>query len=267
MIKTEFINKIDDLFPILKERALHKTLERHRSSFLYRGLSNTDYHLETSLYRNCKHKQQLLEESILRNFAKYAAKEDPSINSSIWRQMVIGQHHGLPTRLLDWSYSPLIGLHFAVSEGNLRDMNTHDCILWQIDVKEINDKLPSRYKELLEKHNAHLFTIDMLDELKISTLKEYDDEVGTEAIILLEPPSIDLRIINQYSYFSVSSLEVTNLETFLEGHTKNTVKYIINKNTRWEIRDMLDQCNINERMAFPGLDGISSWIGRYYYVR
>lgn len=266
MIVEKTINKIDDLFPILKERAFHKTLERHRSSFLYRGLSDNAYFLQTSLYRNCANKQQDVEESILRNFTKYAAKEDVSINSSIWRQMVIGQHHGLPTRLLDWSYSPLIGLHFAVSEYDLKYMDNHDCILWQIDIREVNDKLPTRYKDLLEKHSAHLFTLDMLDELDLS-LSQYDIDMDTNAIILIEPPSIDLRIINQYSYFSVVPMKVTNLETFLDAHTNNTVKYIINKNIRWEIRDMLDQCNINERMAFPGLDGISKWISRYYYVR
>ena len=70
MIVEKTINKIDDLFPILKERAFHKTLERHRSSFLYRGLSDNAYFLQTSLYRNCANKQQDVEESILK-IAKY----------------------------------------------------------------------------------------------------------------------------------------------------------------------------------------------------
>ena len=62
-------------------------------------------------------------------------------------------------------------------------------------------------------------------------------------------------------------LEINNLEEFLDNNTKNTVKYIIDKNLRWDIRDLLDQWNISERTVFPGLDGLSKWLKRYYYVK
>ena len=54
----------------------------------------------TSLKRNCKEKKDGLELPILRNFTKYAELEDAALSSSVWRQMIVGQHHGLPTRLL-----------------------------------------------------------------------------------------------------------------------------------------------------------------------
>lgn len=47
----------------------------------------------------------------------------------------------------------------------------------------------------------------------------------------------------------------------------HTVKYIIDKSLRWKIRDMLDRMNINERMIYPGLDGLSAWLKRHYYVK
>ena len=58
-----------------------------------------------------------------------------------------------------------------------------------------------------------------------------------------------------------------SVEKFLAENTKNTVKYIIKKELRWRIRDMLDQLNINERTVYPGLDGLSRWLARHYFVR
>lgn len=60
---------------------------------------------------------------------------------------------------------------------------------------------------------------------------------------------------------------MTDIEAFLESKTANTVKYIIDKTLKWRIRDMLDQLNVNERIIYPGLDGLSSWIKRHYYVK
>ena len=62
-------------------------------------------------------------------------------------------------------------------------------------------------------------------------------------------------------------LGINNLEDFLDKNTNNTVKYVIDGSLRWDIRDLLDQWNINERTVFPGLDGLSSWLKRYYYVK
>ena len=78
---------------------------------------------------------------------------------------------------------------------------------------------------------------------------------------------IDPRIINQYSFFSVIPNDMSDIEGFLDSNTNNTIKYIIRRDMRWRIRDMLDQLNISERIVYPGLDGLSRWIGRHYYVR
>lgn len=266
MINIKNIREIKDVTDLIINQKYDERVQRNRSSFLYRGLPNKEYKLQTSLQRNCKEKQSDLEKSILRNFTKYAEIEDQQLKASIWRQMIRGQHHGLPTRLLDWTYSPLIGLHFATSGEDLDSMDKHDGVLWQIDIEEINNLLPQNYIDKLNENSAYLFTIDMLVGLT-SDIESYDNEMENSAMVLIEPPSIDERIINQYSYFSIIPRNVRNIEEFLKTNTKNTVKYIIDKNLRWRIRDMLDQMNINERTVYPGLDGLSSWLKRHYYVK
>ena len=266
MISEIYLNDIDSVLALIKEQTYDREIYRYRSSYLYRGLPNSAYSLQTSLKRNCKGQQRDLEKCILRNFTKYAATDDPQIKESVWRQMIIGQHHGLPTRLLDWTFSQLMGLHFAVTESGPANFNEHDCALWKIDLEELNAMLPEKYQEYLTSKRAYFFTVDMLNEL-VKRLDEYDDDMKDNAMVLLEPPSIDQRIINQYSYFSVLPMGITDIETFLNEKTNNTVKYIIRKGIRWRVRDMLDQLNIHERIAYPGLDGLSLWLKRHYFVK
>ena len=54
------------------------------------------------------------------------------------------------------------------------------------------------------------------------------------------------------------------LDKWLESHPELCRKVRIPAKLKWEIRDNLDQANINERVLFPGLDGLSRWLARYY---
>ena len=266
MIIEQTITDLDEVWDLISNQRYDNRLNRYRSSILYRGLPRASYHLETTLSRNSKDKARDVEEPILRNFAKYASIDDPNLEKSVWRRLIIGQHHGLPTRLLDWSYSPLVALHFATSGEALAEMDNDDCAVWAIDIEEINSLLPERYRRMLEKKSAYLFTVDMMNNL-VGSLENYDKDMGEDSMVLLEPPSIDQRIISQYSYFSVVPTGMQDVEGFLDSKTNNTVKHVIDRSLRWRIRDMLDQLNINERVVFPGLDGLASWLKRHYYVK
>lgn len=266
MIKEIRIDSIEGLLPLLTEQKYRPDLKRNRTSFVYRGMPDVSFKMTTSLKRNCKHLQSQLEPSMLKNFAKYAVIEDPSIASSVWRQMITGQHHGLPTRLLDWTQSALVGLHFAVTEDSLDEMDTHDCMVWRIDIDEIHSLVPEKYQEVLRKNKAEVFSVDMLTAAAIS-LEEYDRDMEDRAMVVIEPPSINQRIVNQYSFFSVIPTAMDNVEVFLDKYTEGSVKYIISAKLRWRVRDMLDQLNMSERIFYPGLDGLSKWIGRHYFVK
>jgi hypothetical protein len=87
------------------------------------------------------------------------------------------------------------------------------------------------------------------------------------AMVIIEPPSLNQRIINQHSFFAVVPTGIEDIEKFLADNTKDTVKYVIDKSLRWRVRDMLDQLNMSERIVYPGLEGLSKWIARHYYVK
>ena len=112
MIHDIEINTMEDLFQLISEQEYREDLGRFRNLFIYRGEPDASFVLSTSLRRNCKEKSHVLEPPMLLNFTKYAILEEPSIEASIWNQMILGQHHGLPTRLLDWTFSPIVARKF-----------------------------------------------------------------------------------------------------------------------------------------------------------
>ena len=266
MIKIIEINEIEQLMQIITEQEWRENIGRNRSNYIYRGVPDARFKMETSLFRNCKDKQRVLEPAILNNFTKYAVLEDPSVEKSVWRQMILGQHHGLPTRLLDWTHSALVGLHFATSAGDFDRLSEHDSAVWRIDMHEVNSLLPEKYREAINAGTTSIFSVDVLNRVTDS-LEEYDADMGDSAMVVIEPPSIEQRIVNQYSFFSIVPMGMENVEEFLDRYTEKTVKYIINRNLKWRIRDMLDQLNVSERIMYPGLDGLSKWMARHYFVK
>jgi len=266
MIKYVYIKTIEEAAELIFDQKIDTQIGRIRSTYMFRGMPDASYKLATSLKRNCGKLASELEPSILNNFTKYAIKEDPTISGNSWRQMILGQHHGLPTRLLDWSHSSLVALHFATSEEDMSMTDKRDAVVWRVDAKELCTLLPEKYQRALNREKTSIFSVDSLSSL-VSSPKTYDSDMGGLAMAIVEPPSSDARIINQYSYFSIVPLEMEDIEEFLNDNTSNTVKYIIDKNIRWDLRDYLDSLNMSERIIYPGLDGLSKWIARHYYVK
>ena len=237
-------------------------LGRYRTNFAFRGLSDKNYELRTGLRRNCAdHKE--LEYHILRNFRKYSRTSEPGLTKTQWRLLVLAQHHGLPTRLLDWTYSPFVAMHFATA---ITDKFDRDGIIWKVDFVKINHSAPDIFLQVLKDEKCNAFTVEMLEDL-IPDLKAFDELKDGPHAIFFEPPSIDERIVNQYALFSVISDYSVDFEEILTINPDFYRRIIIPKELKWEIRDKLDQANINERLLFPGLDGLASWLKRHYLPR
>ena len=118
----------------------------------------------------------------------------------------------------------------------------------------------------MRRSQSTVFSLKMLQE-SCSGPVEYDQDMDGKAMLVVEPPSIEQRIINQYSFFTIVPLGVESVDDFLQKYTDKTIKYVIKKEIRWRVRNLLDQMNISERIVYPGLDALSRWLARHYYVK
>jgi hypothetical protein len=174
--------------------------------------------------------------------------------------LAVAQHHGLPTRLLDWTVSPKVAVHFATTEEEHYDK---DAAIWCVNVAEARSLLPEELRDVLTREYAFLFSVEMLDF--VQTLSDFDQLAGPHGFILFfEPPSLDSRIVNQGAIMSAMPGPRLVLSELLLNHPTIYHRVIIPKELKWEVRDKLDQDNATERMLFPGLDGLSRWLKRYY---
>lgn len=233
--------------------------QRYRSDFVYRGLADHSWGLETSLQRLCGDYVNV-EGPMLRSFRKYAEPGSIPADTLLVR-LAVAQHHRLPTRVLDWTVSPKVALHFATAEEEHYDK---DGVVWCVHVRQVRDLLPIPLQSILDDELAFLFSVEMLPELK--TLKDLDSfgiKHGGFALFF-EPPSLDARIVNQGAIMSVMPGARLSLNDFLESYPQIYRRIVIPKELKWEVRDKLDQDNVTERMLFPGLDGLSNWLKRYY---
>ena len=184
------------------------------------------------------------------------------LSGSIWHWLALGQHRGLPTRLLDWTYSPLVALHFATA--NLADMN-EDGVVWTINFVQANRFVPSRLRRIMSAEGSDTATVEMLSTFR--SVNQFDRLSRKPFVVFVEPPSLDPRIVNQLALFSLMSSASATMDEWLAAHPRLARRVLIPASLKWEIRDKLDQANINERVLFPGLDGLSRWLTRYYWPK
>ncbi len=232
-------------------------IRRYRDNCVYRGVSDAAWSLVPSLNRVCAHDLSL-EYQMLRSFRKYGYADLQHV-TSFWQMLAMAQQFGLPTRLLDWTYSPLVAAHFATENQRLFD---RDGAIWCVHVDQMNRLLPDKLQAMLKAERCNIFTLEMLDKIgdRLDALKQFSNEPYA---LFFEPASAVNRIANQYALFSLCSENDHALDSV--AHSEDCFRrIIIPASVKLEIRDKLDYINISERMIYPGLDGICKWITRRY---
>lgn len=190
-MKEYVIHSLDDL---LKTIADFNDEHGHYSWF--RGQKDCAWHLQPSIKRPPFNADKY-EQYMATNFYTETCirmKDHPSHDDmSAW--LCLMQHYGLPTRLLDWSESPLVALYFAVQpEGENDKSNNVDAALWLMDPLDLN--INQGYGEYIPPMDYRTVS-EML-------IPVFNDKLpSNDRIIACSSVENDLRMYVQQSVFTI----------------------------------------------------------------
>jgi len=228
-----------------------------RPTVVFRGAASDSHTLETSLGRRGA-SYASRERHLLRNFRKYAYRHGDRAWSD-WTWLTLAQHYGLPTRLLDWSFSPLIALHFATVQHP-----AEPGVVWAADYDHVHEHLPEPFLRVRREEGVLIFSTELL-AASAGGLAEFDRLTPAgQAVVFFEPPSIEERVSAQSAVFSVMSSPTASLESWFDAHPGMARRLVLDPDLKAEVRERLDVNGITERMLFPGLTGLAAWLARYY---
>lgn len=211
-------------------------LNGEKKHVVYRG-QNTDQPLLPKLgriklrnNRYCKSSEVLMFEDFKRNYyplAEYKTNYDLDL-------LALAQHHGLPTRLLDWSYNALIALWFAVSVEPEKNQNA---VIYMLFAEEEN------------------FIVE--EDITKFNIFEYN------TIIMFRSNVVSKRISSQSGLFSLHNTDSNGKMIALEKSElcSKLKKITISTDSISTIRNSLQNVGINNYSVFPDIDGLCKHLG------
>lgn len=190
---------------------------RTHTRWVFRGCGSPSHELIPSVGRIGSY-TDLNEERVFRAFQRSAGSMIPARPESDWEWLAIAQHHGLPTRLLDWSTNPLVACFFAVSSGTSKE----DAVVHAYSIPDTEIIDPER--------DTNPFAIDR--------------------IRFLLPSKTASRIVNQRGLFSVH--HVPNVA----WKPKASSTFVIRSHLRARFQRRLFKMGIDHSHIYPDLGGL-----------
>jgi len=217
-------------FNELKDHFLACTCGHH----VFRGVQNKNYQLIPSVGRD--NRWDTNERESLTKFKLRGVNKSSYQPINDWEWLAIAQHHGLPTRLLDWSTSPLVAAYFAT--------------LPQVDGYGIIQGCNPAGGAVYIAHFCQYIDI---------TLHSTPWEIKEPGFFF--PPHITPRITGQGGLFSIQPLPCEPFEKDFEEEPALAIsKLEFSAETASEIQRSLFRLGIRHDMLFPDLDGIATGI-------
>jgi len=246
-------------FLALCERIKEREVKRgNKDDFLFRGQS-TDKSLIPKIARLIPKNKDgdllKIERLMMRDFERQWLPFTEFEPKNRWDLLALAQHHGLPTRLLDWSYSALAALWFCVKNPPKKDEKGQELngVVWLFRTAVADFiELPTDLVEVPTEDTA-------------SKLESPYLPVKTR---IFRPRLVSRRILAQSGVFICHKMMPKGKFIALEknkAYKERLVKVIIPANSFHRLRDQLNACGVNAVSLFPDLDGLASYLQFRYF--
>lgn len=239
--QTDQIDSIQDFVALVDEAKTAEEEKGNESDFLFRGQPQ-DWALRPKLARlSLKGEVQNIEKLILDKFRRASFPLAEFKPDDHWDLIALAQHHGLPTRLLDWSNSALAALWFAVKDSPLKVKGKkQDGVVWILK-PEVDDYRTDKFGPLSNKITK-----------------------------IFRPRVVSRRISAQAGAFTVHKFNGDGHVIRLETHkqfSKKLIKITVPSKHFSQMRHRLNILGVNHSTIFPDIDGLCAhlqWRYSYY---
>ena len=230
----------------------------------YRGLPSSRHTLLPTLHR---YKIPVASEADLMNRFKQNAHEFLDVRpQGEWEWMLLARHHGLPSRLLDWTENPLVGLYFASDTAGQHARSNG--VLWCLSPPDLN-RIANPGEESYDVLPMFLEDNDLstsgrfLTNYRTSLVSRAGDNVPV-------PPAAALgirttkRIQAQLGVFTIHHANKTPLEKW--GSRNHLWRLVVPRTAKIAIRSELERVGITALALFPELDNVTKEAMRGYHA-
>jgi hypothetical protein len=288
----------DNLRRYIKTRRL-QSLDEIRAAFdqlradcwTFRGQADARWYLRTSLERATDPKSDALcrgEQDLLNTFKSRAHQflGDPPAQDNDLEWLALMQHHGAPTRLLDFTRSPYVALFFAVEKAPIYSR----CAVWAINAEGCNERAEHMVRTLKDWHSVGL--TEALEQISIDGWMHEAPSMFNKIFLTnqfylvcsVQPSRVNERMVTQQGIFlcpgrqrfgdgfEINLLNQLSLEKVPEyvapaWNPPQVYRFIIPTCLRAELLLELERMNINRATLFPGLDGFGQSLAMRLYLR
>lgn len=224
-----------------------------------------------------------LERNCLETFSNHVLPHVNHLPQNEWELLALAQHHGLPTRFMDWTTNPLVALYFATRASKKdKDGNELDSAVYILTGKAVryNEMVRKEQKEIEEETaNESVDSEDPYSEFGLENGDEPDtmDDSETDDSqndgqdmkkekhsitspfdvafnVIYDPPHVSPRIRAQ------DGVLLACYRPLLEIEDTNYIEIIVKHSAHDEIRRRLDQYGVFDKQLFPDLDGMAKWL-------